>query len=160
MVVVRTVVAALVGAWVFERLKVPAGALIGAMVAVAAVNLVGSTTLPFPNWARFLSFAALGWLLGQGFTRDTLVALRDAAVPILTIVGILLSATVLMTLALRALGVDMATSILASSPGGIAQMGAIAVDMGANASMVVTAHLIRVVSVVVFAPLVARYLVH
>jgi uncharacterized protein len=160
MVVARTVVAALAGAWIFERLKIPAGALIGAMVAVAAVNLAGSTTFPLPDWARFLSYATLGWLLGQAFTRDTLVALREAVVPVVIIVASLLTATVLITLVLRALGVDLATAFLASSPGGISQMGAIAVDLGANAPVVVTAHLLRVVTVVVFAPLVAKYLVH
>lgn len=156
--IVRTVLAALVGAWIFERLKVPAGALIGAMAAVAAVNLAGSSTFPLPEWVRFLSFAALGWLLGQGFTRETLVSLKEAALPITVIVVSLLTATVLITLVLRALGVDLATAFLASSPGGISQMGAIAADLGADAPVVVTAHLMRVITVVVIAPLVAKWL--
>lgn len=159
MVIVRTVLAALVGAWIFERLEVPAGALIGAMVAVAAVNLFGSSTVPLPDWARFLSFAALGWLLGQAFTRETLLSLKESIVPVAIIVVSLLTATVLITLVLRTLGVDLATAFLASSPGGISQMGAIAADLGANAPVVVTAHLVRVITVVVFAPLVAKLLI-
>ena len=155
--IVRTVAAALIGAWVFERLRIPAGALIGAMVAVAGVNLAGAQAWPLPEWARFGSYAALGWMLGQGFTRETVAALKEAIVPVLIIVGTLLAATAIITVALHAMGLDVATAFLASSPGGISQMGAIALELDANAPLVVTAHLTRVIAVVVIAPLIAKY---
>ncbi len=156
--VLRTIVAALAGGYLLERLHVPAGALIGAMAAVAAINLTGLDTAELPEWSRFLAFAAIGWALGQQFTRESLDTLRASLVPIAIVVGGLLLAGGLITLVLRAAGLDPATAFLAASPGGISQMAAISAAVGANAPIVVTAHLLRVITVVGTAPLIVRFL--
>ena len=158
MIAVRSLLAALLGAWILERLEVPAGALIGAMVAGAAVNLVGLESQPLPDWARFGAFAAIGWLLGQQFTRDTVTTLKSAVVPIAIVVISLLVAGGLVAIGLRVWGLDAATAFLAASPGGISQMAALATDIGANAPLVVTAHLVRVIAVVSTAPFLVRWL--
>lgn len=158
MVVARSIAAALVGAFLFERLRVPAGALIGAMLGGAVLNLAGASVAPAPGWLRFVSFAVIGWLLGEQFTRDTIATLRTATVPILLVVGALLGAGALVAVVLRWLGLDPATAFLASSPGGISQMGAISAAIGANAPLVVAAHLIRVFTVVLTAPWIVRLL--
>ena len=51
---ITTVSAALAGGYLLERLNVPAGALIGAMAAVAALNLSSFDTADFPGGARCL----------------------------------------------------------------------------------------------------------
>ncbi len=158
MVLVRSLLAALFGAWVLERLEVPAGALIGAMLAATALNLSGWEAPPLPDWVRFGAFAAIGWLLGQQVTRDTLTSLRSAIVPIAVVVVSLLAAGGLVALALRLLGLDVGTAFLAASPGGISHMAALAADSGANATVVVTAHLVRVIAVVATAPFMLRWL--
>ncbi len=158
MVAVRSLIAALVGAWVLDRLDVPAGPLIGAMLAGAAINLFGFEANPLPDWARFVAFAAIGWLLGQQFTRDTVVELRAAIVPVLVVVVSLLVAGALVAVVLHRIGLDVPTAFLAASPGGISQMAALAADSGANAPLVVTAHLVRVISVILTAPFLVRIL--
>lgn len=156
--VIWTIGAALAGGYLFERLNVPAGALIGAMVAVAAINLGGVSTSALPEWARFLSFVGIGWVLGQEFTKESLATLRSSLFPILAVVGGLLLAGGVIMLVLRAAGLDPATAFLAASPGGISQMAAISSAVGANAPVVMTAHLVRVVTVVLTAPIVVRIL--
>jgi membrane AbrB-like protein len=158
MVIVRSLVAAVAGAWILDRLDVPAGALIGAMLAGAAINLSGLEAKPLPDWARFAAFAAIGWLLGQQFTRETILTLRSAIVPVLIVVVSLLIAGAIVAVGLRAFGLDAPTAFLAASPGGISQMAALAADAGANAPLVVTAHLVRVISVVLTAPFLVRWL--
>ena len=153
-----TVAAALAGGNLLERLNVPAGALIGAMAAVAALNLSSWDAAEFPGWARFLAFAGIGWALGQQINRESLEALRGSLIPIAIVVAGLLLAGVLMMLVLRAAGVDAATAFLAASPGGISQMGAISAAVNANAAVVMTTHLVRIIVVVVAAPLVAGFL--
>jgi membrane AbrB-like protein len=156
--VIRTIVAALAGGYLLERLHVPAGALIGAMIAVAALNLSGLDTYAVPEWARFLAFAGIGWALGQQFTRGSLATLRESFVPILAVVAGLLLAGGLIMLFLRATGLDPATAFLAAAPGGISQMAALSAAIGANASVVMTAHLVRIITVVITAPIVVKLL--
>lgn len=154
----RTLIAALVGGYLLERLNVPAGAMIGAMLGVAALNLSGLSVAHVPEWARFLSFVGIGWALGQQFTRDSLQILRESFVVIVVVVAGLLIAGGLLMLLLRLTGVDVATAFLAASPGGISQMGAISADVGAVVPVVMTTHLIRIFVVVLTAPIVVRFL--
>lgn len=158
MVVVGSILAALAGAALFERLHVPAGALIGAMLAATALNLSGVATVPVPSWLRFTAYVTLGWLLGSQLTADTVGSLRQAVLPVAVIVVSLLLAGGLIAFGLRLMGLDPATAFLAASPGGISQMAAISVDIGANAPLVVAAHVLRVMSVVLTTPLVIRLL--
>lgn len=159
MYLIQTAAAALIGAWVFERLRVPAGALIGAMIAVAIVNLIGETA-PLPSPAQFLAYAALGWAVGAGVTSESVGALRRFAVPLLIVVAALLLVGGLIAVALVATGqTDAVTAFLAASPGGLSQMTALAEANGANASLVIAVHTFRVVAVILLSPIVARLLV-
>jgi uncharacterized protein len=154
----RTLLAALIGGFVFDRLKVPAGALIGAMVGVAAVNLSGSSTAGTGSVLRFVAFAIIGWELGSQVTRETLSAVRDAAGPIMIVVVGLLAAAAGLGWVLYRAGLDPLTSFLASSPGALSQMAALSADFGANAVVVTVVHLIRVLIVILTAPIIARLL--
>lgn len=155
---VQTVIAALAGAAVFEFLKVPAGALIGALVAVAALNLIadgGAVDLPSP--LRFLGFAFIGWAIGQGVSMDTVRTLRASFVPMVVIVVALVGFGALLALVLVKLSLlDSTTAFLAASPGALTQMSALGTAVGADASLVVAVHTLRVVTLVLITPLVAR----
>lgn len=110
-----------------------------------------------PDPARFLAFAALGWLVGQAFTRETIRVLSRSLVPIVgAVVALLVFSAVLGLLLTRVAGLDPATSYLATSPGALSQMSAIAASVGADASVVVTVHTLRVVSLMVVAPWIGR----
>ncbi len=154
----RTLLAALVGGFVFDRLKVPAGALIGSMAAVAAVNLAGSQTVGAGSTLRFVAFAILGWEIGSQVTRESMSAARAAIVPVLIVVVGLLAAAGLFGWVLYRAGLDPVTAFLASSPGALSQMVALSAAFGANAVLVSVVHLIRVLVVILTAPLVARLL--
>lgn len=160
MSLLTTITAALAGAALFELLRVPAGALIGAMVAVTILNLAPSAAASeLPTLARFLAFAAVGWLIGQGITGDVLRSLVGNIRLIGITVVLLLVFGGLLALALVRLGLlDPATAFLATSPGGLAQMSALSAAVDADASVVATLHILRVVSVIAIAPLVLRFL--
>ncbi|MPZ92813.1 MAG: hypothetical protein GEU68_14535 [Actinobacteria bacterium] len=51
---------------------------------------------------------------------------------------------------------DPVTAVLATSPGGLVQMGALTSETQANAALVVGFHLLRIVSVLLSAPLISR----
>lgn len=156
---VTTLVAALAGAALFEALRVPAGALIGAMVAVTLVNVTPVAMAELPGAAKFLSFAAIGWLIGQGITREVLRSLVSRAGLIGVAVGLLLLFGGAVAFVLVRLGLlDPATAFLATSPGGLSQMAALSAAVGADAALVATLHIVRVLAVIVLAPVVLKLL--
>lgn len=156
MELVRSLIAAAAVGLLFDRVGAPAGALIGAMVGVAAVNLIGFETVGAGNVLRFAAFVAIGWELGSQVTSDTLQTVRRAAIPILIVVVGLLLASGALALVLRLAGVDTITAFLAASPGGLSQMVALSADFGANAVVVSIVHLIRIITVILTAPIIAR----
>lgn len=158
MATLLTMVAALALAAGLQWLRVPAGALIGAMVAVGALSAAGVEPVRVPEPVRFLAFVVIGWLIGQQFGRDTVAVLRGALLPVLITVVVLLGTGALVALVLRALGVDPTTAFLAASPGAISQMAAFSTDVGADGPLVTTVHLARVVAVILVAPLAVKLL--
>ena len=155
-----TAVAALAGAWIFERLRVPSGTLLGAMIAVAALNFSGRIqVVDLPGPVRFLAFAALGWTIGASFTPQSLAVLRAAAGPVLLAVALLLVAGALLAWALVTLSdIDPVTAFLAASPGALSQMIAVSVSTGADSPLVATVHIVRIFAVLLVSPFVVRFL--
>jgi membrane AbrB-like protein len=156
---VFTAAVSLAGAAAFQALKLPAGALLGAAVGAAAVNLLSSGAAKVPSRLSFVAFAVLGWSIGQAVTRDSLTELKNALPAIAAAVTVLMLVGAVLAFALnRWASVDAPTAYLSTSPGALAQMAALASDSGANALFVVTVHTVRLVVVVVLAPLVVRLL--
>lgn len=159
MALVWSLLAAAAGAWAGERLHIPAGALIGAMVGVAALKIASVPTWDIPAAGRFLVYAALGWMLGQTFTRDSLRVMASVWLPVVTVVVLfLLLAGALAFLLWRWGLLDPVTAFLAAAPGAIAQIGVLSAETGAQVPVVLSVHLLRVTSVILLAPIVVRVL--
>jgi membrane AbrB-like protein len=157
-----TVLIGLAGALIGVKLRLPAGALVGSMVAVGLVNVWGAIPIPAPPAGiRFAMQVVLGILLGTKLTADTLLALKDLWRPALlcTVIAVGHGGSCRGYLISRWLGIERLTAILGTAPGGISDMSLIALDMGAQTSTVVVMHLARLISVVVVVPWVVRLLV-
>jgi membrane AbrB-like protein len=155
-----TLGAAIAGGSALHLLRVPAGAMIGAMIGVALVNIMSSTPVtPLPGPGRLIAYGAIGWMLGQDIGRGALATLSRVAWPVALVVVLIVVAGGLLGLVLHTVaGLDPATAYLATSPGGISQMAILASDSGANASLVAAVHLARVVTVVLLTPLIAQWI--
>lgn len=159
MSVLLTVGGAIVGGSTLHLLRVPAGAMIGAMIGVALVNMSSTPVTPLPGPARLLAYGAIGWMLGQDIGRDVFTTLSRVAWPVGLVVGVIVITGAVLGWVLHTLaGLDPATAYLATSPGGISQMAVLASDSGANASLVAAVHLARVVTVVLITPIVAQWI--
>lgn len=146
-----TLAAALVGATLATLLLLPAAPLLGAMAGVALVNVTAagfSFTLPGP--AKWLVYVAVGWLLGQSVTADTLRTLRGHVWTITAaVLAFLVFGLVLAWLLVRVTDLDAHTALLATAPGGIAQMGVLSIEAKANVPLVLAVHVLRITSVIV-----------
>ncbi|AXF55227.1 AbrB family transcriptional regulator [Salicibibacter kimchii] len=149
---------ALFGAVASKKLKIPTPWLLGAMVTVAVFNLISGQATPeatlwWPDWALPVAQLFLGASIGAKMQRELF---RDAKAVI--IVGILSSLALIAALAALSILVasqtqlDMITSILAFSPGGVAEMAATAVELGADSTFVVAVQVIRIMAVLLVLP--------
>ena len=145
-----TATAAVIGAGIATLLHLPAAPLLGAMVGVALVNIFSSSAFEIPSVGKWIVYAVLGWLLGTGVTQETLTQLRSAVVPIVvTVVAFLVFGLLAALLLWKFTPFDSMTALLATAPGGIAQMGALSAGAGANVPIVLTVHVLRITSVIV-----------
>jgi membrane AbrB-like protein len=145
-----TLVAALAGAAVATLLKMPAAPLLGAMAGVVVVNVWGQGSFELPTAAKWVVYAAVGWLLGQSVTRETLGSLRTSALAIVAVVvAFLVFALALAWVLYRFTDLDLHTALLSTAPGGIAQMGVLSVEARADVPVVMAIHVLRITSVIV-----------
>jgi uncharacterized protein len=159
MALLTSLAAAVLGGLLFHKLGVPAGAMIGSMLGVAAVRIVGLEVFEANTGVKFAAYVAIGWVLSQGIDRALLVQIREAAVPIATIVLSLLLLSWVIAAALWGLGyLDPMTALLSTAPGGIAHMGVLGAEMDANVGLITSIHILRISTVLVMAPIAARFL--
>jgi membrane AbrB-like protein len=157
MILVTSLVAAVSAALLLDRLNFPAGALIGAMVAIAALRLLGNETPSMPGAVRIVALIVIGWDLGSRFNKQLLATLNSNVAPLVLVIACFLITGWVLAWMLWKFGVmDPVTAVLATSPGGLVQMGALTSETQANAALVVGFHLLRIVSVLLSAPLISR----
>jgi uncharacterized protein len=144
-------------AFVLDWVNFPAGALIGAMVAIAGLKLSGVDVVEIPESLRFAALMVIGWDLGTKFNRELLSTVTSNLLPLVLVVAAFLVMGWVLAWVLWKLNLmDPVTAILATSPGGLVQMGALTSEMDANAPLVVGFHLLRIVTVLLSVPLIGR----
>jgi len=157
MTLVTSLVAAVSAALLLDRFNFPAGALIGAMVAIATIKLLGHEAPSMPGAIRIVALIIIGWDLGSRFNQQLVATLTSNLAPLVLVVACFLITGWVLAWMLWRFGVmDPVTAVLATSPGGLVQMGALAAETRANAALVVGFHLLRIVSAMLSAPLISR----
>jgi membrane AbrB-like protein len=108
---------------------------------------------------QWLAYAVIGVQVGLRFTRESLTSIaRMLPVVLLIIVG-MVAATALMGALLAWLTpVDGLTAYLATTPGGLFAVLATAADSGSDVTYVMAVQLLRLLVILAFTPLLARYL--
>ena len=152
-----SVVLTLGAAYLLDWLGFPAGALIGAMAVIAGLKLYGVEVVEVPGAVRFLALVVIGWDLGTKFNKSLLSAVTNNLLPLVLVVAAFLVMGCVLAWTLWRLGLmDPVTAVLATSPGGLVQMGALTSEMNANAALVVGFHLLRIVTVLLSVPIISR----
>lgn len=141
--------AGLAGGALGELLRLPAGALLGAMLSVALVNLATDGALAIGRAARLPSRVLVGATIGSLATPSLLVLLGASIGWAVAVIALVVAAALGIGLLLaRWGGLDRQTALLASCPGGIAEMAALADQQGARTEVVVGVHVVRKLVVV------------
>ncbi len=143
--------------FLFYRRRVPAGMLIGAVAASAALaaGFPSSGVLPISKHAAQV---VAGVFIGCSASRDDFRQLKTFWKPVIMITCSLLLVNVVIGVLLFFAGyADLLTCLVCAVPGGISDVTLIAVDFGTDASKVLLVHFCRlVVGVAVFPTVVQR----
>ncbi len=138
-----TIAAAFAGGVVMLKLRVPGGLLVGSLIGAAAVNLLTGQAYIVPE-ARVVAQVITGAFIGCGLSRDDLRRLPGVFKPYLLLLGGFLTLNLLMaTFIYNVTDLDVLTSLFCAVPGGISDTPLIAMDMGADGSMVAVMQLVR-----------------
>jgi membrane AbrB-like protein len=147
-----TLSVALGGAALAALFALPAGPLIGALIAVAVASALGLKT-QVPTLLRDGAFLLIGVSLGAGIDAGVLAQLPDWSVSLL-VLALSLVATVALSswLLQRFYGLDRDTAVLASAPGTRSNVVAIAAEGRGDATTVMILQLVRLVLLVTCVP--------
>lgn len=141
-----------------RRIGVPAGTLMGPMVVAGALTLAG-VEFVVPPVVRELAFALIGLQVGLRFTTDTVRQMGRLLVPVLVGILALLVACFGLAVVLHLLtDVTLRDAYLATTPGGIYAVLAVAFASNGNITFIVAVQSLRVIVSVVLAPLAVRRL--
>lgn len=152
-----TLLVGLGGALLAKRYGFPGGAFTGAMLATAGARLCTAPLEDPPKWLQVVARIVLGLTIGALVTPDTLRSIVQMAIPVTATV---LAMAALGTLAAWAIsrftGMPLPTALCAATPGVLAAMVALADDLGADARVVASMHLVRLMSTVVLVSALVR----
>lgn len=139
-----TLAVGITGGFVFVKLRIPGGALLGSLLAAAVLHLQVVSLPPTPSWVQISAQIAIGTMVGASIRREPLQRLLHRAPAILTTVAMVLTLSLFAGVLLVALTpFDLSTMLLATIPGGAADITAAALDLGENAAVVGAFQIIR-----------------
>ncbi|GAA1258365.1 AbrB family transcriptional regulator [Pseudonocardia aurantiaca] len=153
---------AVAGTAIARLLRVPSAALLGPMTLAIVLNLAGwSFGATPPTLIVEVAYAVIGWQAGARFTRESLR----------TVLGLLPLATALILAVIAAcagLGMLLSTltgataleGYLATTPGGVYAVLATAISAGVDVTFVVAVQVLRVIVMLLVAPVLARLVRH
>ena len=147
------------------RLPVPAGLLLGTLVAVGiggvGVTLLGLPQLSVPPGTYSLLQILLGMLVGFRMTREGLREGACALLPASLLAVVMISASIGAALvAVPLTSLDPVTALFAAGPGGLTEMTALGASFGADGAAVASVQLVRVLLAVAVVDVVLQRLGH
>jgi uncharacterized protein len=147
-----TLIIGILGGIIALRLKVPAGAMVGSMVAVTVFSVITGHAF-IPQNIKILTQISAGAFIGAGIKRKDVLDMKLIIKPAILMVASMIILDLFMGyIMFKATGIDLITALFATAPAGIVDMSLISDDFGADTSKVVVLHIIRLVSVLIIFP--------
>lgn len=148
----RLLVGAVVVGAAFELAGIPAGMLLGSAVGAALANQPWFQRLrpaAFPRPLRHVGMIFVGLVSGVLLTVESITSTAIVALPVVVAyLGLAALNLLLIALLMARYDVDPATAVLAVTPGGLAEVTAVAMDKGAQMGVVLTVHAVRMFTLV------------
>lgn len=159
MYLVLTHVVGGIGGYWGNKKKIPAGVMIGALLAIALMNTVVGYAAEYPPNLRVMVQILSGLVIGSRFRKKDINELRKMGKPILILLIMMFTFTIVFSLLMHSIsGLSFMTSLFSCAPGGMSDLTLIAVDFGASTDKVMLLQLFRFLVVVIFFPNIIKKL--
>ena len=149
---------AIIGGFAAKRLRIPAAFVTGPMILSAIVHVTGLTSSKPPSELIAGAQVVMGSAVGSRFAG---VPVRKVLRTLFEGIGsttVMLALTVAFAFALEPLAeTSIEAIVLAFAPGGLAEMSLIALALSIDAAFVSCHHIVRIVMIVITAPMVFRW---
>jgi membrane AbrB-like protein len=138
----------------------PAATMTFSMIAVILLNIfTGRAYMPL-KIRRFTQFCS-GALIGSTVTLADVLGIRQVLLPaVILIFGYVIMNLGIGVLIHKVTGLDLTTSLFATTPAGASDMALISEDLGADTTKVSVLHIIRIITVVAVFPSVISLVIH
>ncbi len=148
----------ILGGFIGSKLKIPAGALIGAMVTVILFKITVKVDWEIPKAFTFILQVFLGIMVGALFQSEMLKVMNQIMIPVVISTLVLVGTGIVLTLVFTRLGLlDLGTAYLGTSPGAMSALLVLALDSGTNVTLVTCFHFFRVVFIILTAPIIFKF---
>jgi membrane AbrB-like protein len=158
---VFTLLAVVVGVPVAKVARVPAGSLLGPLVVAVLLAVTGvfGVAVTVPSALEDLGYLLIGLQVGLRFTRESLRSIARLLPLALGLILALIAACAGLGWALsRTARVTPLDAYLATTPGGLYAVLATAVDSGSDVTFVLATQVVRLLVMLLAAPLLAQVL--
>jgi uncharacterized protein len=153
------------GYYVGKFLKLPAPILVGGMLGVAVTQstyqwITGSELIFWwPATIMILSQILIASSIGSRFQKNMFNNLvKTVLIAFISTIGLIIAMLICAYFVSEITGISLITSILAFAPGGVAEMAATSVILGADSTFVVAVQVLRIVAVILILPPLFRFL--
>lgn len=148
--IIVTLVVGLAAGVVAHRLRLPGGAIIGALAAVAVLHVSVPGMEPLGPGFRISAQIAIGAAIGVTLTRSPLKAVYRVLGPALLVIAILLGTSIGLAFTMAAVSdLPLVTALFSFAPGGASDMAAAALQLDADVGAIAAIHVVRQVAVFV-----------
>jgi len=149
-----------VGGLLAKRMRIPAGALIGSLLAAMVFNAIYPVIPTYPKDLRLGIQILSGMVIGTRFTHADIKTLKTMVVPVLILVFMLLTINMGFAYLMSSFTtLSFMTSFFACAPGGVSDLALVAADFGATMEHVALLQLFRLISVIIiFPPMIRKML--
>ena len=143
----------------FKVLRLPSAQILGPMILSAIIHMTGLTTAKPPVEIVNVAQLVIGTGIGARFVGVSVMRLYPVMVAATGGTIFMVGFAAVAALALEALtGLPFAAVWLAFAPGGVAEMTLISLALGVDVAFVSTHHLVRVVFMVIAAPVIFHFI--
>lgn len=153
-----TVVVGFIGFMIAKKLKAPAPAMIGSMIAVGITNIIFDYAY-LPVTIKSFTQVITGAFIGVQVKKHDLLQLKSVYKPALLLIIILTFNTFLIGSIMHFIfKIDYTTALLSCVAGGITDLSLISMDMNADTSTVALLQLVRLVTTLTCFPIMIEYM--
>lgn len=142
-----TLVVAALGGMVLFRLRFPAGAMVGSLLAVSVLNILTGCAF-MPASVKVLTKTVAGLFVGMNMTMEMVRSMKRLFKPVVMLISAIFCLCLSVGWILyRTTGLDAVTSLFCVAPGGLTDMTLMTMDMGGDAAVVAVLQVLRLLSV-------------